>query len=283
MEATGVYHENCAFFLHEKGFYVSIVLPNKSKKYIESLGYKTKNDEVDAKALAQMIAQQNLKKWQPLNGFYYQLRAYTRHYQNLSEQKTVFKNQLHAVEHGMHKNKIVIKQLNKNIALVDKQLKELEDCIAEHIDSNQEIKKRVDNILLIKGVGLLTVAVLLAETGGFELFENSKQLVSYAGYDVVENSSGMHRGKTKISKKGNSRIRRCLHMPALGVVNYKQTPFINLFERTLAKHQIKMKSYVAVQKKLLSTIYALWKNNVAFDINISKKNIQEEEQELSSL
>mgnify|MGYP000961798970 CR=1 FL=1 len=45
---------------------------------------------------------------------------------------------------------------------------------------------------------MLTVAKILAETDGLELFENSKQLVSYAGYDVDENCSGKHKGKTKI-------------------------------------------------------------------------------------
>lgn len=248
MEATGVYHENCALFLHEKGFSVSIILPNKSKKYIESLGYKTKNDEVDAKGLAMMAAQQKLKVWQPLVGFYYQLRGYTRHHQSLTEQKTALKNQLHAITYGMYSNKIVEKQLSKIIALIEKQITDLEDQIVQHINANPAIKTKVANILKIKGVGMTTIATILAETGGFELFENSKQLVSYTGYDVVENSSGLHKGKTKISKKGNSRIRRCLHMPAFSVIKYKQNPFINLYERTLDKHHIKMKSYVAVQK-----------------------------------
>lgn len=283
MEATGVYHENCALFLHEKRYCVAIVLPNKSKKYIESLGYKTKNDEVDAKGLAQMAAQQHLKKWQPLNGFYYQLRGYTRQHQALTEQKTVFKNQLHAIEHGMYRNKVVEKQLAKIISLLDKQISDMEIAIADYIHSEQDVKESVENILRIKGVGMLTVATILAETGGFELFENCKQLVSYAGYDVVENSSGLRQGKTKISKKGNSRIRRCLHMPAFSVVKYKQTAFINIYERTLAKHQLKMKSYVAVQKKLLTTIYALWKTNTAYDNHLNINNIQEEEQKLSSL
>ncbi|NCX95061.1 MAG: IS110 family transposase [Chitinophagia bacterium] len=129
----------------------------------------------------------------------------------------------------------------------------------QHIDSDEDVAKRIDNICQIKGVGLQTVAVLITETNGFALFKNYSQLVSYAGYDVVENQSGNHVGKTKISKKGNSRIRRALHLPAFNVVRYKQKPFIDLFERTLAKHQIKMKSYVSVQKKLLVLVYTLWK------------------------
>ena len=77
----------------------------------------------------------------------------------------------------------------------------------------------------LKGLGILTIATILAETNGFDLFKNYKQLVSYAGFDVVESQSGARIGKTKISKKGNSRIRRALHMPSLVVITYKEKPF----------------------------------------------------------
>jgi hypothetical protein len=84
---------------------------------------------------------------------------------------------------------------------------------------------------------------------------------------VVEDQSGKHIGKTKISKKGNSHIRRILHMPAFNVVRYQVFPFVQLFNRTIPKHNVKMKSYVAVQKKLLTIIYSLWKSNKVFNEN----------------
>lgn len=67
----------------------------------------------------------------------------------------------------------------------------------------------------------MSVVTVIAETNGFALIKNQRQLVSYAGYDVVENQSGKRAGKTKISKKGNSHIRRILHMPALNAVRYE--------------------------------------------------------------
>ena len=105
----------------------------------------------------------------------------------------------------------------------------------------------------------------------------NKQLVSYAGYDVVENQSGNRVGKTKISKKGNSRIRRILHMPAFTAVACKEPSLPALYERTYTCHGIKMKSYVAVQKKLLLLIYHLWKNNSAYEPNHNYNHIQEQE------
>jgi transposase len=280
MEATGVYYENCALYLFKNGYSVSVLLPNKAKKWMQAEGIKTKNDKIDAQGLSKMGAEKSLELWKPAAEYYYKLRAMTRQHQSLQEFKTAVNNQLHAEEHGMYKNKLVIKQLKQQIKFIEKQLADLEVAIEAHLASDKEVAEKVDNIFKIKGLGLLTIAVIIAETNGFVLFKNSPQLVSYAGYDVVENESGKHKGKTKISKKGNSRIRRCLFMPAFNMVKYKQKPFVDLYARTLEKHNLKMKSYVAVQKKLLVLIYALWKNNTAYDINYRNKYTRELEQVL---
>ena len=283
MEATGVYHENCALYLFEKGYDVSIILPNKAKHYLISIGLKSKNDSIDAKGLSKMGAEQCLDLWQPAGKYFYELRQYTRQHQNLQEQKTVIKNQLHALEFGMYEIKAVVQQLKKVVQLFDKQIKELEKIIKKHLESDQIVAQKVENICQIKGIGILTVATILAETNGFELFKNYKQLISYSGFDVVERESGSSvTGKTRISKKGNSHIRRALFMPAFTAVKYKEPSFFGLYERTYAKHAIKMKSYVAVQKKLLTTIYHLWKKNQEYNPNYIFI-IQEKEQELSSL
>ena len=281
MEATGVYYESCALYLYENHYKVSVVLPNKAKKYLQAIGLKSKNDSIDAKGLAQMGAEQALKLWQPLGKYFYELRQYTRQYQNIQEQKTVINNQLHSIENGMYSNKTIVKQLKNILKIFDKQLIELNKKIENHINSDAEIKQKVTNITKIKGIATLSLATIIAETNGFELFQNAKQLVSYAGFDVVENQSGNRIGRTKISKKGNSRIRRILFMPAFTAVSCKERPFLNLYNRTFERHGIKMKSYVAVQKKLLIIIYSLWKNNQEYNPNIY--NVQEKEQELSSL
>ena len=284
MEATGIYYENCALRLIEAGYKVSVILPNKAKKYMQALGLKSKNDSIDAKGLAQMGAEQNLNLWQPMGEYYYKLRSLTRQHQNLQELKTSILNQIHALENGMYIEKSVIKQLKSSVALLKKQLKENERAIKLQLKADNNVFSKVKKICKIKGLDVLTIATVLAETNGFELFKNSKQLVSYAGYDVVENQSGAKYGKTRISKKGNSRIRRCLYMPALCTVRLKEKVFYDLYSRTFARHFIKMKSYVAVQKKLLTMIFALWKKDEEFDSKyLQNLNIQEKEQMHSSL
>src|SRR5687767_8652496 len=67
VEATGIYHENLAWFLYNKNCSVSVILPNKAKKYIQGLGLKSKNDKIDAKGLAKMCAEQSLDLWRPIS------------------------------------------------------------------------------------------------------------------------------------------------------------------------------------------------------------------------
>lgn len=282
MEATGVYHENCALYFFERKYNTSIILPNKAKHYMISLGLKSKNDSIDAKGLSKMGAEQCLELWQPMGKYFYELRQYTRQYQNLQEQKTVFNNQLHALEYAMFKSKEMIKQQQSTVKLFDKQLKELDRLIKNHIDSEAVIKQKVTNICKIKGIGILTAATILAETNGFELFKNYKQLVSYSGFDVVERESGTSTGKTKISKKGNGHIRRALFMPAFTAVRYKEKPVVDLYNRTFEKHGIKMKSYVAAQKKLLVLIYHIWKKNEEYNPDYKEK-INQHHENISSI
>ena len=266
MEATGVYHENCAYYLYEKGYSVSIVLPNKAKKYLQAIGIKSKNDTIDAKGLAQMGAEQNLEKWEPIGTFYYELRVLTRQYQSLKESLTVESNRLHAAMASARQISFEIKQIKKHIAFLEAQIAQLEKEIKRFINSNQDLKQKFDKVMKIHGISVISSATVIAETGGFLLFKNYKQVVSYAGYDVVENQSGNHVGKTRISKKGNSRIRRILHMPSLTAFSKQESVFGQLYQRVYDRTGIKMKAIVAVQKKLLVMIYYIWTKDIDYDI-----------------
>ena len=269
MEATGVYYEKLAMHLTDNSYTVFVVVPNKARRYLQSLGFKSKNDKIDAKGLALMCLQHKFEPWKPISKFYYELRLLTRHHQSTTEMKTALLNQLHALKHSGYSSKEVEKQIQKVITLLDKQLIESKNKIAAHIKKDKEVEDKVILIQPIKGLNILSIATIIAETNGFELFSNMRQLVSYAGYDVVENQSGTHFGRTKISKKGNSRIRRILHMPSLIAVRCNEPAFKNLYTRVFERTKCKMKGYVAVQKKLLELIYTLWRKNSAYDSTIN--------------
>lgn len=283
MEATGIYYEQLAWYLHSKKCELSVVLPNKAKKYKESLGLKSKTDRIDARSLAQMACEQQCTKWQPLSDNIYMLRLVTRQIQNLSEQAIALFNQLHALQHGMFRDKEIEKMLQKQLMLLKKNKALLKIKVQEIINSDPLLKQKFEKIGKIKGLGYQSLAVVVAETNGFAAFESAAQLVSYSGYDVVANESGKRKGKTKISKKGNSRIRRSLHFPAFNMIKYEVSVFKNLYQRIYDRSKLKMKAYTAVQKKLLTTIYALWKNDQEFVDKIQPQEISEDAEQVPSL
>ena len=275
MEATGVYYEQLAWHLHLQARKLSVVLPSKAKRYAHALGLKSKNDAIDAKALSRMAAEQQLALWQPVSGQLYALRALNRELERLQHQKTQLSNQLHALEHSRIKSKSSVRRIKQQLALLDKQVEEVEQEVKTMVEQDAVLKGKIERLMAIKGVGLISVVTVVAETDGFALMKNHRQLVSYSGYDVVENQSGSRTGKTRMSKKGNSRIRRILHLPAFNVVRYEEPVFKALHERLIARGKTKMQAYVAVQKKLLVLFYTLWKKEEAYQAG---RGLQEAQQ-----
>lgn len=158
---------------------------------------------------------------------------------------------------------------------MNKQEQEIKTEIAELLSSDTEIKKTVVLICSLSGIGLLTAAIVLAETNGFDLIRNKRQLASYAGFDVREKQSGTSiKGKPKISKKGNKHLRKAMHLPALSAIRHDQR-FKAVFARLVSKHGIKMKAAVAVQRRLLEMIYTIYKTNKKYDKQHLTKKIKE--------
>lgn len=273
MEATGVYHQNIAYYLHDNKHHVSIVLPNKISNYKRTLDCKTITDKTMADAIAQFGLERNLDDWQPPKGIYRRLQQLTRERSQLVAEKVVIKNQLHAETAEAKPNKSSIVRCNKRYALIQKQINEIEKEVEPLIETDAEIKKLVVLICTIIGVGKLTTAIVLGETNGFELIRNKAQLTSYAGLDVKEKQSGTSiKGKASISKKGNKHLRKAMHLPALSAIRYDER-FKDLFARLIAKHGIKMKAVVAVQRKLLEMMYTIYKTGKAYDKNYLQKEI----------
>lgn len=89
---------------------------------MQSLGLRSKNDNIDASGLSRMRAEQTLDLWKPLSKNIYVLRSLTRHLENLQKPRVSFNNQLHACKHSMYNLKDVEKGLKKSIRAFDKQI-----------------------------------------------------------------------------------------------------------------------------------------------------------------
>lgn len=268
MEATGVYYEELCYFLHSLGEEAVVELPQKIKYYAKSLNIKTKTDKVDAKLIAEIGIERNasLKRWSPPSEQFKEIRDITRELARLKKAKTAMSSQLHAMNTAHGTSMDIIDTISKHIIFTQKLTDDLEKVLIKTVKKDKELYERVARIEKVKGLGIPTILKVLAETNGFLLFDNIRQLVSYAGLDVVQDQSGKRSGKTRISKKGNAHLRQALYMSAVTAGNHNPT-LIPFYERLKERLPAKKQGIVAVMRKLLILIYTLWRTGEEYDPN----------------
>jgi transposase len=271
MEATGVYHEGLAYFLDEKGYEASVILPNKISNYFRTLDVKTITDKTSSEAIARFGLERKLDSWKRPKAVFKKIRQLTREREQLVQIRTMVKNQLHAERAEAEPNTDSVARQKKQIAFLNKQEQQIKEEIKILSKQDTKVEESIKLISTIPGVGFLTAATVLGETNGFELIRNKRQLASYTGLDVKEKQSGTSiKGKTRISKKGNKYLRKAMHLPSLAAIRSDER-FKAIFDRLVSKHGIKMKAVVAVQRKLLEMIYIIYKNNIPYDKEYLKK------------
>jgi transposase len=272
MEATGVYHQKFAYYLVDNGCEISIVLPNKISNYIRTLELKTITDKTCSQAIAQFGLERKLDKWAKPKSIYKELQQLTRERDQIVQERSVIKNQIHAEKTESEPNQKSLERMQARIRFLNSQEKEIKADITDIVNKDSDLKQVINNITTIPGVGELTAVIVLAETNGFELIRNKSQLSSYAGLDVKEKQSGTSvKGKPRISKKGNRNLRKSMHLPSLTAVKWDEN-FKNIYARLISKNGIKMKALVAVQRKILELIYILFKNETVYDKEYITKN-----------
>jgi transposase len=264
MEATGVYHEGVAYYLHTLGYKVCIMQSGRVKKYSQSLEQRSKTDALDSKMLSMLGCERNIKPWCPPSETLQELKFLSRERSALIKQRSIEKNRFHAMNAAEFAYKSAVKRYKKRTQLLNLQIIEIEEEMQKTVNKDSVLSDKINLLKSIPGLSFISVSTVVAETSGFSLFTSAKQLTSYTGYDVVLRESGNFKGKTRISKKGNKHIRAVLHMPSMTAVRLNPTlkPF---YERLKPRKEKPLIALVAVQRKLLILMYSLWKSNEYYD------------------
>jgi transposase len=240
---------------------------------MRTLETKTITDKTCSEAIAHFGLSRKLENWKKPNKLYKNLQQLTRERDQLVNERSMIKNQIHAEESEGDPNSNSIKRFNDRIKFINRQEREIKEEITQITNSDKTLKQQIERMTTIPGIGELTAVTILAETNGFELIRNKKQLSSYAGFDIKEKQSGTSvKGKPRISKRGNRYLRKCMHLPSLSAVK-KIDVYRDLYSRIVSKNGIKMKGLIAVQRKLLELTFIIFKNNTTFeqDYEIKKR------------
>jgi transposase len=139
--------------------------------------------------------------------------------------------------------------------LIDRQKQETEMLMQELLLKVPNASKLMD----IKGIGMVTAAVIVSEIGDIRRFRDPRQIQKMAGLNLRENSSGKHKGKTTISKRGRKRLREGLFRAMITMLATNQE-FRVLHRRNLTRENnplTKMESVIALCGKLIRVIFAI--------------------------
>lgn len=262
MEATGIYTEDLANYLHKKGYSLSVVNPRAIEAFGKSQMRRNKTDKQDARLIAKYCESMKPEIWQPLPEEVKSLQELERYLESL---KTQHAQQLNRLE--SQRNRLVIKSTKEMIEFIENQIEQTQQMIKEEIEKNAELKKNNELLMSIPGIGQTTALVILTEVGNIARFESVRKLDAFAGLSPSQHTSGTSvRKQTRLSKLGNSRLRKALYLPAVSAKQHN--PIIKAFcLRLQEKGKVPMSIIGAAMRKLLHLAYGVLKNQLPFDPN----------------
>lgn len=263
MEATGIYYEKAADMLSSY-YTVYVINPLKIKDYGKSRFNRTKTDKADSNLIADYIKrhQDTLIPYQiPKNKA---LQKLINLKNQLQQHQKQIKNRLHSTEEDFIRN--IHQDL---IDTIQDKMEQVKIAISE------QIKKQTDynhyrNLQTIPSIGKDTASVLYVQLTE-KHFKTANQFVSYAGLSPAIIQSGTSvRGRGRLSRYGNRRLKSTLYMPALCA--YRFNAFPKLINNLKKAGKPKMVIIVAIMRKLAKLAYYIVKTGQPYDAERHRLN-----------
>lgn len=269
MEATGYYHYRLAQFLYKSGVAVSVVNPLSVKRFIQMKLAKVKTDKSDAKAISDYGAMNNVPLYTALTNVQSECLQLFRLLDSYLKHSTATKNKLKGEEVLGVPSKFVYCSLKGNLRHLNKEVEALESRLLELVKQDQQ--HQLTLLKSIPGMGVKTALFLIVVTDGFKKFETANQLCSYVGITPTIRESGSSvRGRSRISKVGNKKLRNLLFLCAFSACKYNKA-CREIYERLVAKGKSKKLALIAVANKLLKQAFAIAKSGRPYDENFVSK------------
>lgn len=260
MEATNIYWEALATWLHAHGSTVSVVNPARIKGFAQATMQRNKTDKLDSAIIAAFCAKHQPSAWEPQSEEQRRLRALVRHRDDLLQTHLQQQNRLRDTSDALVKRSLetVLKTLASELAAIERQLK-------EHVAAQSTLRTNLTLLTSIVGIGMVTATKLLAEFAELEQYRSAKAAAADAGLTPSHYESGTSvRRRPKLSKMGKAPIRAALYWPAITAMT--RCPSIKSFaERLTARGKPKKVVIGAVMRKLVHICYGVLKHQTPYD------------------
>ena len=250
IEATSTYHMAVTERAHAKGHRVYVVDGYRLSNYRKSVGGRAKTDLTDAQLLARHLHKEKdeLRQWSPPPKAYRVLQSLLRRRAALVKARTALSQslsgepELKAPLHGL------ITEMDRIDSLIQKRLK---SAVKE-----TGLQDQVQRCRAINGVGEITaIALVMAFLRGD--FKNGDAFIAFLGLDVRVRDSGKLTGKRKLTKQGDTEVRRLLHCAAMSASRH---PAWSAFYQRYRDRGLKTtQALVILARKMARTAFALMK------------------------
>lgn len=256
LEATNTYHLDLVEMAHEMGHRVFVVDSNCLSKYRDSLGKRAKTDACDAHLLARYLEKEGdeLRQWNPPPVLHTQLK-------NLLHRRAKLVVTQTALRQSWGKEpffKGPFEKLMRDFTELEKQIeKKLKELLIESGQLHQ-----VKRCQKIEGVGFLTA------TGFFTAFlrgefKNVDAYIAYLGLDLKVSDSGNKSGRRRLSKKGDSEVRRLGHNASMAAS--RSATWGPYYQKKLAEGKAKTEALTVLTRKLAQVAFSLMKNQSEYE------------------
>ncbi len=264
MEGTGRLWEPLAEYLASHHYVVSVVNPARIKGFAQSEMRRSKTDKIDAKIIARFCRAQSPTAWVAPPAEVKAIRDMQRYVDSLKENRARESNRLQS---SAVMDERVCRAIQEHIAYLDREIEALESEILDFVESHKKLRRDFDLLTSVIGVGQTTAVTFMGELASAANFATSRQLEVFCGIAprLYESGSSV-RSRSRMSKVGNSRIRKALYMPALCAM--RTNPALHEFASRLKSAGKPGRVVVcAVMRKLLRIMYAVLKSGRPFDYN----------------
>ena len=266
MEATGNYSALLVYLLSEAGITTSLENPLKVKNFARAMLSTVKTDEIDARLIALYGEKMQPAPYKLRSDAILTLKQKRTVIRQLKKQLIATRNLKGSMEALPFFDAKCRKSVEKTIAFLEKQVKDLEEDLASLAKS--EYKKQMDLLTSVKGIGITLAAALIMATGGFTYFDNAKQLTRHLGLSPTYQQSGTSvnfKGqqsgtsvnfKGHINRNGDSSLRSQLYVAAFSSIRCN-TECRACYDRLRSKGKPGKVAVIAVANKLIRQAFAV--------------------------
>jgi transposase len=255
VESTHSYHQAVMVAALGCGHTVYLVDGYKLSRYREAVGVRAKTDVKDAQLLARYVASEgrHLVPYslppQAMQRLQQLLRARAR----LSKSKVALRQSLAGIGELGSTRAALVRRIAEAIHLIDRKIKR---CLRESGYAAEAARCEA-----IPGIGALNAAALVA-TFHRGRFHSADAFIAFLGLDVRVRDSGRHRGRRKLTKRGNPEMRRLLFNAARA--GARTSRWKSYYEQLRARGLSSTAACVALARKIARVAFAMLRDQTKY-------------------